>query len=362
MTAHRFMPTGPLTGRIRVPGDKSISHRALMFAALAVGRSRIEGLLEGEDVLATAAALRMMGAAIAQEGDAWVVDGVGVGGLLEPNGPLDMGNSGTSARLLMGLLASHGFTASMVGDASLSKRPMGRVIDPLSQMGAQFTPSPGGRLPLTMRGEIVTPNWLLTHPADGYVLITSEIMDHLDRMGRENWLVRMGLRVTAVRERAALLEVALDEDQLRVAVLASSRAALEAERDVLRRVYPDSDHSGLATILDRSQLSDEDLIVLVSAAKDQYVALASIVDAALQLASQVGVPLDTATAGTLLSMSRREIFALVDERTANFARCGIERIDDWADAFRVERRMPLPRAAALLGVPLEQWQPPPKQQ
>lgn len=217
-------------------------------------------------------------------------------------------------------------------------------------------------LPLTMRGEIVTPNWLLTHPADGYVLITSEIMDHLDRMGRENWLVRMGLRVTAVRERAALLEVALDEDQLRVAVLASSRAALEAERDVLRRVYPDSDHSGLATILDRSQLSDEDLIVLVSAAKDQYVALASIVDAALQLASQVGVPLDTATAGTLLSMSRREIFALVDERTANFARCGIERIDDWADAFRVERRMPLPRAAALLGVPLEQWQPPPKQQ
>ena len=151
MTAHRFMPTGPLTGRIRVPGDKSISHRALMFAALAVGRSRIEGLLEGEDVLATAAALRMMGAAIAQEGDAWVVDGVGVGGLLEPNGPLDMGNSGTSARLLMGLLASHGFTASMVGDASLSKRPMGRVTEPLSQMGASFQ-SAGNRLPIIIEG------------------------------------------------------------------------------------------------------------------------------------------------------------------------------------------------------------------
>ena len=151
MTAHRFMPTGPLTGRIRVPGDKSISHRALMFAALAVGRSRIEGLLEGEDVLATAAALRMMGASIAQEGDAWVVDGVGVGGLLEPNGPLDMGNSGTSARLLMGLLASHGFTASMVGDASLSKRPMGRVTEPLSQMGASFQ-SAGNRLPIIIEG------------------------------------------------------------------------------------------------------------------------------------------------------------------------------------------------------------------
>ena len=151
MTAHRFMPTGPLTGRIRVPGDKSISHRALMFTALAMGRSRIEGLLEGEDVLATAAALRMMGAAIAQEGDAWVVDGVGVGGLLEPNGPLDMGNSGTSARLLMGLLASHGFTASMVGDASLSKRPMGRVTEPLSQMGASFQ-SAGNRLPIIIEG------------------------------------------------------------------------------------------------------------------------------------------------------------------------------------------------------------------
>nr|WP_202387324.1 3-phosphoshikimate 1-carboxyvinyltransferase [Qipengyuania pelagi] len=151
VTAHRFLPTGPLTGRIRVPGDKSISHRALMFTALAMGRSRIEGLLEGEDVLATAAALRMMGASIAQEGDAWVVDGVGVGGLLEPDGPLDMGNSGTSARLLMGLLASHGFTASMVGDASLSKRPMGRVTEPLSQMGASFQ-SAGNRLPIIIEG------------------------------------------------------------------------------------------------------------------------------------------------------------------------------------------------------------------
>jgi primosomal replication protein N'' len=216
-------------------------------------------------------------------------------------------------------------------------------------------------LPLTMRGEIVTPNWLLTHPADGYVLITSAIMDHLERMGREIWLVRMGLRVAAVRERAALLEIALDEDHLRVAVLASSRAALEAEREALGRVYPDSDHLGMATILDRSQLSEEDLILLVSASKDQYVALATIVDAALQLAAQVGVPLDTTTASRLLAMSRRKIFTLVDERISNFARCGIERIDDWADAFRVEHRMPLPRAAVLLGVPREQWQPPPKQ-
>lgn len=145
-------PSGPLTGRVRVPGDKSISHRALMFSALAIGTSRIEGLLEGEDVLATAAALRAMGATIVRDDAGWSVDGVGVGGLLQPASALDMGNSGTSTRLLMGLIASHPITATFIGDASLSKRPMGRVIAPLSQMGADFTASPGGRLPLMLRG------------------------------------------------------------------------------------------------------------------------------------------------------------------------------------------------------------------
>ena len=124
-----------------------------MFGALAVGESRITGLLEGEDVLATAAAMRAMGAAIERADDGtWSVHGVGVGGLLEPKAPLDMGNSGTSTRLLMGLVASHRITAQFVGDASLSGRPMGRVITPLSQMGASFDASEGGRLPLTMRG------------------------------------------------------------------------------------------------------------------------------------------------------------------------------------------------------------------
>lgn len=146
-------PHGPLAGTIRVPGDKSISHRALMFSALTVGRSWIEGLLEGEDVLATAAALRAMGATIARDDDGvWHVDGVGVGGLLQPRQALDMGNSGTSTRLLMGLVASHPITATFIGDASLSGRPMGRVIDPLSTMGADITASPGGKLPLMVRG------------------------------------------------------------------------------------------------------------------------------------------------------------------------------------------------------------------
>lgn len=144
---------GPLRGEVTVPGDKSISHRSLMFAGLAIGESRIRGLLEGEDVLATAAAMRAMGASIERPGDGeWRVSGVGVGGLLQPQTALDMGNSGTSTRLLMGLVASHPITATFTGDASLSKRPMGRVIEPLSRMGADFTASPGNRLPLTMRG------------------------------------------------------------------------------------------------------------------------------------------------------------------------------------------------------------------
>jgi 3-phosphoshikimate 1-carboxyvinyltransferase len=142
-----------LRGTIAVPGDKSISHRSLMLSALAVGESRVEGLLEGEDVLATAAAMRAMGADIVRQDDGvWVIHGVGVGGLLQPETALDMGNSGTSTRLLMGLVASHPITATFIGDASLSKRPMGRVIEPLSQMGAEFQDTPGGRLPLMVRG------------------------------------------------------------------------------------------------------------------------------------------------------------------------------------------------------------------
>ena len=156
MPAHTVTPArAPLTGRIAVPGDKSISHRALMFAGLAVGRSTITGLLEGEDVLATAAAMRALGAHVERgEDGTWIVEGAGLGSLLEPAGALDMGNSGTSTRLLMGLVASHGIQATFTGDASLSRRPMERVITPLSLMGAHITASPGGTLPLMMRGAL----------------------------------------------------------------------------------------------------------------------------------------------------------------------------------------------------------------
>lgn len=136
-----------------MPGDKSISHRALMFGALSIGETRIEGLLEGEDVLATAAALRQMGVGIEKTATGtWCVRGRGVGGLSEPADVLDMGNSGTAARLLMGVLAGHPFSATLTGDHSLNSRPMGRVTEPLSRMGAVFQGRAGGRLPMTMTG------------------------------------------------------------------------------------------------------------------------------------------------------------------------------------------------------------------
>ncbi len=145
-------PSRPLTGAITVPGDKSISHRALMFAALALGETRITGLLEGEDVLRTAAAMQALGATIAREGSDWLVAGRGVGGLAEPGDVLDMGNSGTAARLLTGVLAAHPFLSVMTGDASLRRRPMRRVTDQLVQGGAMFLSREGGRLPLAIQG------------------------------------------------------------------------------------------------------------------------------------------------------------------------------------------------------------------
>ena len=143
----------PLAGRIAAPGDKSISHRALMFGALAIGETRITGLLTGEDVLRTAAAMRALGAEVTHDADGtWRVAGRGIGGLTEPADVLDMGNSGTAARLLSGILASHPVFSVMTGDASLRGRPMRRVIDPLTATGAKFWAREGGRLPLAIQG------------------------------------------------------------------------------------------------------------------------------------------------------------------------------------------------------------------
>lgn len=140
-----------LSGRVKVPGDKSISHRSLMLGAISTGETRITGLLEGEDVINTARAVAALGCPVRKEGDTWIVLGRGVGGLSQPAGDLDFGNSGTGVRLMMGIIAGHDMRVRLVGDASLSRRPMGRILDPLTRMGVEVE---GGarQLPLVLRG------------------------------------------------------------------------------------------------------------------------------------------------------------------------------------------------------------------
>lgn len=150
---------GALKGCVRVPGDKSISHRALMLGASAIGETKISGLLASEDVLATAGAMKALGAHVEQDEDGvWRVHGVGVGGFLEPDDVLDFGNAGTGSRLTMGLVTGSNVTCTFVGDKSLSSRPMGRILNPLREMGLQVLAHSGDRLPLTLKGpDLVLP-------------------------------------------------------------------------------------------------------------------------------------------------------------------------------------------------------------
>ena len=153
MTSLISNSAGALSGATVLPGDKSISHRSLLLGALAVGETAVHGLLEGEDVLNTVKAIRKLGAqAKRNEAGVWHIHGVGIGGLREPGSVIDFGNSGTGARLLLGVLAGHPITAFITGDASLCRRPMSRVTDPLSGFGARFVTREGGRLPIAVTG------------------------------------------------------------------------------------------------------------------------------------------------------------------------------------------------------------------
>lgn len=203
-----------LKGRVRPPGDKSISHRALLLNALAVGRARLTGLLEGEDVLAMAAAVRALGAGVERaetaDGPVWTVDGVGVQGFRSPDDVLDMGNSGTAARLLTGAIAGAPAVACMTGDASLRTRPMARVTEPLARMGARFMGRDGGRLPMAIQGaadpaaldyrspvasaQVKSAILLAGLAAAGTTRVTEPTMsrDHTERM-----LVRMGAEIAS---------------------------------------------------------------------------------------------------------------------------------------------------------------------
>lgn len=201
-----------LIGTVQAPGDKSISHRALIFGALAAGQTTIKGLLEGADILSTAGAMRSFGAKVEKKGESWVVTGCGEAGFTSPAAPVDCGNAGTGVRLIMGAAAGFALEATFIGDASLSSRPMGRVLDPLSDMGITYEAQKGGRLPVTLRsnGQLSPIDYTPPHASaqvksaillaglgtDGVTTVTEPT---LSRDHTENMLKAFGAQVTAKR-------------------------------------------------------------------------------------------------------------------------------------------------------------------
>jgi primosomal replication protein N'' len=217
-------------------------------------------------------------------------------------------------------------------------------------------------MPLICRGDIVTPGWLLDHPDEGYELITGSVPDLLSRMETELWLLRLKTRAASVRERARQLEITLNEEELRVNLLSTSQSRLAALWDERRRILPDTDHSALLAILERRQTSEEDLILLLSAAVGQFRTSDSIVAEAADAASSAGVTsFDTQQASEHLLRPRREIYATLEKRVQGFARCGIPRVDEIVDQFRLERRLSIARTLVVLAVSPDAWREPPKQ-
>jgi len=218
-------------------------------------------------------------------------------------------------------------------------------------------------MPLIHRGSIVTPGWLLENPLEGYRLISGSVPDLLEQLQTDAWLSRLKLRAQNVRQRALHQQIDLIEEVLRVYLLSTSRARLASQWQERQRLLPDTDHPGLATLAERMMVTEEDLIVLLSAAIGQFRSVDAIVAEATELAAKAGLAeWDAAAATLLLQHPRTELYRAMDERILGFARCGMPVIDSWAEQFRLERRMPLARALVVLAVPGSRWQQPQRQQ
>lgn len=216
-------------------------------------------------------------------------------------------------------------------------------------------------MPLACRGDIINPAWLLEHSELGYALIAGPAPDILGGMDAEPWLSRLKMRAGAVREKAKLLEINLEEATLRAYLLATSRARLAAEWDTRRRLFPDTQHAGIASLMERRQSAEEDFIILLAADPGYFRTRDEVIGEAEQLAQRAGIGLfDRTAASRHLDLSRRDLIAEVRRRTGDLARCGIARADEWVEQLRLERRLPVGRALVLLAIPAEQWCEPPK--
>ena len=212
-------------------------------------------------------------------------------------------------------------------------------------------------IPLIVRGNILTPGWLLDHPQEGYELITGPAPDFLRKLNTEDWLSRLKTRADAVRARTRQLDIELNEEELRVHLLSTSIPRLAAMWEERRKLLPDTEHPGLASLMDRRQTSEEDLILLLGASVGQFRSAAEVVQEAEREAARAAIATFVSLeAEAWLTRPRRDIYRAVDDRIENFSRCGIALVDDWADQFRLDRRMTLSRALALLSVPERAWQ------
>ncbi|HEY5759718.1 MAG TPA: AAA domain-containing protein, partial [Steroidobacter sp.] len=218
-------------------------------------------------------------------------------------------------------------------------------------------------IPLICHGEIVTPGWLLDHLAEGHALICGPVPDLLQRMDAEPWLTRLKVRAVAVRERASQFEIELNEDDVRVHVLSTSRSRLAALWTERRVLLPDTEHPALAAIVERRQPSEEELILLLSAAVGHFRTPDEVLNDAATQAMRAGLEtFDRNAALAQLQRPRTEIYQLLEDRISGFVRSGIERLDEWADQFRLERRLSLARTLVVLSIPQNAWQEPPGQQ
>lgn len=218
-------------------------------------------------------------------------------------------------------------------------------------------------IPLCFRGEIVTPAWLLSNPAQAIAWLKGSLIGHLRRLEREAWLVRLRDRADRVRSRIKEYGIPVNEEQLEIALLATSTSVLEARWREKRRLFPDTVNFGLSALYDRRAPSDEELIILVSASMEALLSADAVIEDAIRAANEAGIEeLDGALARSWFEKSRREIFDALNERLRGFKRCGRDKADEWADGFRLERRISLSRALALLAIPETDWRDPPQQQ
>jgi AAA domain/Protein kinase domain/REase_MTES_1575/Protein of unknown function (DUF4011) len=251
-----------------------------------------------------------------------------------------------------------------------------QVVANLRDLGKRMEPSVGFRLgialqllnpqfPLIYQEEIVNPGWLLRNPELGYELISGSVPELLPRLGIESddWLRRLAKRAATVRARAEELEIVLDESRWEVLVLSASQPRLVGQWEQRRKEFPDAHHPSLASLMERGGHNDEDLILLLSASLDQFRSREELIVETLELAARCGLDGPSKEfLEPLLDRSRSELFAAVDKRTAGFARCSHNKIDDWADRFRLERRLCLSESILLLGLPENRWEKPRNQE